>query len=284
MIEHDIAWTASDEAVLYNSINHRANADIPKRYHEHDKYFPRRYGKHGKEIVVFFRDHTLSDKIGFDYQKMSADDAVNDFIGNIERIRHEILERHGNDALSHACISVILDGENCWEYYERNGFEFLDKLYAALTSNPHIAPVTFSSYLSEVERAAIQPLHHIVAGSWIHGDFRIWAGHPEKNLAWDLIAAVWNLASADELRPDSPLAHAEGSDWFWWYGDDHVSGQKPLFDELFREHLRAAYVEHGLAIPSELYTPIAHQAGARGEQVSEYGSMHRAGGGAGPDL
>lgn len=274
MLQYGISWTASDEAVLFNSMNHRANADLPRQYGEFEKYFPRRYEKNGKGITIFFRDHMLSDKIGFDYQKMNADDAVYDFVSHIERIRHEIQYQFGNEVLSQACITVILDGENCWEYYERNGFAFLDKLYTSLATNPHIRTTTFSSYLKEC--APSRSLHHIVAGSWIHGDFRIWAGHAEKNQAWDLLSDAWGLAAAEESRTDSPLAKAEGSDWFWWYGDDHTSKQKSVFDELFREHLREVYAAHNAPIPKQLYISIPEQVGTASKAESHYSAMHRA--------
>ncbi len=54
-------------------------------------------------------------------------------------------------------------------------------------------------------------------------------------------------------RAYEELLIAEGSDWFWWYGDDHSSAQDKEFDELFRRHLRNAYEALGLEPPAELH-------------------------------
>jgi hypothetical protein len=46
---------------------------------------------------------------------------------------------------------------------------------------------------------------------------------------------------------------AEGSDWFWWYGDDHSSEHDLEFDELFRRHVRNVYRALEKPIPEELF-------------------------------
>ncbi len=46
---------------------------------------------------------------------------------------------------------------------------------------------------------------------------------------------------------------AEGSDWFWWYGDDHSSPHDDEFDSLFRTHLRNAYRRLQVPVPDELF-------------------------------
>ena len=133
------AWTATDEAVLGNSIGgtptQAGNITIKP---EHAKYFPWLAKTSEGEITIFFRDHGLSDNIGFTYQTWNADDAVKHFIGDIQNIRSSLVDAYGEDILREACISVILDGENCWEFYSRNGFDFLGTLYSALTNTPEI--------------------------------------------------------------------------------------------------------------------------------------------------
>jgi hypothetical protein len=52
------------------------------------------------------------------------------------------------------------------------------------------------------------------------------------------------------------LLAAEGSDWFWWFGDDFETEQSTQFDELFRAHLIAAYEAAGHPVPDEMYAPI----------------------------
>jgi hypothetical protein len=52
---------------------------------------------------------------------------------------------------------------------------------------------------------------------------------------------------------------AEGSDWFWWFGDDHSSAQDALFDYLFRKHLQNVYILLGDTPPPELGRPISRK-------------------------
>jgi hypothetical protein len=49
---------------------------------------------------------------------------------------------------------------------------------------------------------------------------------------------------------------AEGSDWYWWFGDDHSSAQDALFDELFRKHLQNVYARLDTQPPNVLKHPI----------------------------
>jgi alpha-amylase/alpha-mannosidase (GH57 family) len=279
LMEENIEWTASDETVLLNSLVRSESDD--RAYGDLEKYFPRKFTGHGKEIIIFFRDHGLSDKIGFEYASWDARDAANDFVHECKRIRDSVLEKFGEDALKQACISVILDGENCWENYYENGKYFLNEFYNALTSTLEIETVTFSQAMGEIGKENIRSLSHVVAGSWVGGNFKIWIGDPEKNRAWDLLAvaaeALHNFPASDaDSREHYDDAHtsllkAEGSDWMWWYGDDNASAQKLIFDQLFRAHLIEVYVHLRLPVPEEL-----HQAIGGGKWTDRGGAMHRA--------
>ncbi len=276
-------WTATDEAVLANSIKGAStpigNITIKP---EHAKYVPWRANTEAGEITLFFRDHGLSDDIGFTYQTWDANDAVQHFIQNVLRIRSELVQNYGEDVLHRACISVILDGENCWEFYYNNGFEFLDRFYSALTSTQEIQTVTVSEAIGTFSADAFPQLTKISAGSWIQGNFHIWIGSPEDNAAWDMLYAA--KIALDEARTqqrgnieaaEEELMIAEGSDWCWWYGNDNFSEQKNLFDELFRTHLSTMYKLLGLSVPEELTKPI----GARFPSAApppQSGAMHRA--------
>jgi alpha-amylase/alpha-mannosidase (GH57 family) len=276
-------WTATDEAVLHNSINAftttAGNITIKA---EHAKYFPWRAETSDGEIVLFFRDHSLSDDIGFTYQTWDAGDAVEHFVQNILRIRSDLLTNYGEDVLHNACISVILDGENCWEYYYNNGFEFLDKLYSALGSTPEIQPVTFSDAISGSQHATLPHLTTLTAGSWIQGNFQIWIGHPEDNAAWyalyDAKAALDSARAENATGIDGAheeLMIAEGSDWCWWYGDEHFSVQQDIFDELYRMHLSEVYRKLDIPVPENLTRPISGRF-SNGSTVAKYGAMQRA--------
>jgi alpha-amylase/alpha-mannosidase (GH57 family) len=268
-----IKWTATDEAVLLKSLR-----DF--EYEELEKYFPRKYSSGENDITIFFRDHHLSDKIGFDYQSWKAEDAAADMIESIRDIRQAILDRYGEDALQNACIPIILDGENCWEYYEANGYNFLQALYKSLSAADDIQTVTFSEAIADIGSENIRPIDNITAGSWINGNFKIWIGHEEKNQAWELLAdaaKLFDLLEVDDAGfaqtkelAFRELLKAEGSDWFWWYGDDHHSHHKDIFDELFRLHLINFYTILGIKPPEELSIPIGNE-----QSTSQFSSMHR---------
>jgi hypothetical protein len=158
---------------------------------------------------------------------------------------------------------VILDGENAWEHYPNNGAEFLGRLYRGLTESGFLRTVTFSEFLELEPR--LEPLQAMVAGSWIYSCLTTWIGHPEKNAAWDALSGA-RLAFARSEREITDLKQresafrelmiAEGSDWFWWYGDDHQTENAVEFDSLFRSHVRNVYRRLGQAYPAGLDVPI----------------------------
>jgi len=260
MAESGVTWAATDEGILSASIG---GLGIGREA----LYQPYVFNNGGKDIALFFRDHTLSDLIGFTYSQWEEQKAVGDFIN---RLRH--IASSQQDA---AVVTVILDGENAWEYYPDNGYHFLKGLYEALSVSHEIHSATCSEILvnSEARR-----LHHIHPGSWINSNYGIWIGHPEENRAWELIAKARDAAVRNSPRVAELLANgvtdlaaiqdktdaaicrdlfaAQGSDWFWWYGDDHFTSHGEQFDLLFRRHLMNIYRSLELEIPAELYEPI----------------------------
>ena len=243
-----LRWMASDEGVLWSSLP-------PDGRKRGALYRPWRLETAGGEMALFFRDHELSDRIGFVYHHWGAEDAVSDFLGRVRRIGRE---REGPEP---PVVSVILDGENCWEQYADDGGPFLEALYGALETAGDIVTRTPSQVL-DAERP-IEALPTLHSGSWINADFRIWIGHPEKNRAWDLLSRARRaLVESGAKLATHPAAWesldaAEGSDWFWWYGDDHYTPDKAIFDALFREHLMAAYEGASLPVPGWLRVPVA---------------------------
>ena len=241
-----VAWMASDEGVLWRSLPHgeRSRATLHR---------PWRLATPAGEIALLFRDHELSDRIGFVYQRWDPVQAADDFVVRVKRIGEE----HGGDAPP--LVSVILDGENCWEHYADDGGPFLEALYGRLESESGVRMVTPGHALEGRDMARLETLH---SGSWIDADFRIWIGHAEKNRAWDLIArtrrAMVSAGSDRERHPEAwrALDSAEGSDWFWWFGDDHETADRAIFDRLFREHLQTACERAASIPPGELRVPI----------------------------
>jgi alpha-amylase/alpha-mannosidase (GH57 family) len=161
---------------------------------------------------------------------------------------------------------VILDGENCWEYYPYNGFYFLDALYGELEKHPYVRTTTFAA-----AAAPTPELPHLVAGSWVYGDFTTWIGSPEKNRAWDLLVAAkrafdlvvsgGRLTDAERAAAERQLANCEGSDWFWWMGDYNPAHAVTAFDRLYRANLAFLYRLLKLPAPAALAEPVSRGTG-----------------------
>lgn len=246
---HEFQWTASGEAVLCHSL---------EQTHLESDALHRPYRLQDQGPACFFRDDTLSDCIGFIYKDWHGDDAVSDFIARLEHI--------ASQGDSGRVVSVILDGENPWEHYPDNGFHFVPALYQALSAHPGLRLTTFAEVLSDPE-VEVRPLTHLVAGSWVHGDFDTWIGDPDKNRAWDLLCAAKAACDARLPAIDDPdqqaaisrqLAICEGSDWYWWPGDYNPDTAVFEFDHLFRQHLRALYGLLDVTPPPALQQPFSH--------------------------
>ncbi len=243
-------WAATDNGVLARTLGQEANSRIT--------YQPYRWEQEGHSIHTIFRDHELSDLVGFSYSKMPADAAVAHFLGFV-RERCEPILASGRDALA----PVILDGENAWEYYDRNGRPFLRQLYAAISADPRMEAVTVTEAL---ERVPSEPLGHIFPGSWINANFDVWIGAEEDNRAWDMLlraresyeatVAAGRVSEENRALAFEELMIAEGSDWCWWYGPEHYSENRAEFDHLYRSHLSNVYRALGLPAPEELSRPI----------------------------
>jgi len=272
MAEHGVKWAATGQAVLANSLIKSGQNAVD----QHDYlYQPYRVTNGQDDILCFFRDDNLSDKIGFEYAKMHASDAVKDFINHLETIRN-------HNPKKPKVVSVILDGENAWEYYPYNGYYFLKELYEALADHPHITMSTFNDILEliksdQLPKANVLP--KIAAGSWVYGTFSTWIGSVDKNAAWDLLcdakkvydAIIHTLEIDKQTACERQLAICEGSDWFWWFGDYNATESVKSFDQLYRRNLINLYELLGQEIPSELYKEISQG----GEDSENAGTMRR---------
>ncbi len=257
-----IEWMATDEGVLGRSLDYnfaRYDSDHLQADGAERLYNIYRYERDGTRMHLVFRDHRLSDLIGFVYSGMPAQDAANHLIKNIKDSAQPVLDR-GKDAV----ISIILDGENAWEYYPQSGREFLRRFYDALQQDEQIEPVTVSEAIARHDESAFGQLHRLVPGSWIDANFNVWIGAPEDNRAWDLLAEARDyydrhshrVTEAQRQLAWEELLIAEGSDWNWWYGPEHHSANDRDFDELYRKHLSNVYHALEGVPPEELSTPI----------------------------
>ena len=249
-------WSASGESVLRHSLARAKIAPLPCIH------VP--YQVEGSGITTFFRDDGLSDLIGFSYADWQADDAVNNLVHHLENIAKACT---GN---TNRVVSIIMDGENAWEYYPENGYYFLTALYRQLANHPSLILTTFSEALSGGYEPVTLPA--LVAGSWVYGTFSTWIGSRDKNRAWDLLCDAklvfdrmvsnGQLAGERLQRACRQLAICEGSDWFWWFGDYNPAESVRDFDRLYRLQLAHLYKIIGADVPDELSQIISHGGGA----------------------
>jgi len=256
-----VQWMATDEGVLGRSLGVNFSSDGHGHLDAESAqrlYTVYRYENAETRMNLLFRDHTISDLIGFVYSGMPPQEAANNLIQKIKESAQPVVSK-GKDAV----VSIILDGENAWEYYAQSGREFLRRFYEGLQSDSAIEAVTVSEAIARHKN--VTPLKSLVPGSWIGANFNVWIGAPEDNKAWDYLYHARNFyaqASPDATEKQRKLAFeeiliAEGSDWNWWYGPEHHSANDRDFDELYRKHLSNVYQALGGTPPDYLAQPIS---------------------------
>ena len=226
-------WLLSDQGVLQRS------------HHVHTPGRPRLGGwSLGEEMVGFFRDTDLSDRIGFRYAQRDPVEAADDFV-------HAVASRGAG------LVVVALDGENPWETYADAGGAFRRALYRRIEDG-RLHASTFDEAAEEPPVGRVEQLH---TGSWIGANFQIWIGQPADHDAWRALAELRQaVATASPAQQREAMRHvlaAEGSDWTWWYGDDFHTEWEGAFDALYRAHLRAGWHAIGRSPPASLDRPIA---------------------------
>ena len=254
--EFDFEWTASGEGVWRNSMQ-LSEHDLDKVHSKRALFHP--HVLKGYKPKLFFRDDGLTDLIGFEYSKMNSVDAANDLVNHLVNIADFL----GDSANRHV-VSIILDGENAWEYYPHNGYYFLNHLYKTLSDHHLVRATTFSQL---TDRTKTHELESLCAGSWVYGSFSTWIGEPDKNRAWDRLVeakqaydevlAKGKLSKKAIEQATRQLAICEGSDWFWWFGEVNSSESVNDFDQLFRVQLKNLYKLLKLQPPDNLDEPLS---------------------------
>jgi alpha-amylase/alpha-mannosidase (GH57 family) len=273
LAEQGLQWTASGESVLLNSLR---KSGMPVEPRHEVLYRPYRIGS-AAGPACFFRDDHLSDLIGFEYKGWHGSDAAAHFVQQLEAIAASA------PADAAPVVSVILDGENAWEFYPYNAFYFFRELYAALQTHASIRTTTFAAVLGDAQTQKLsRTLPEMVTGSWVYGNLSTWIGSPDKNRAWellisakqsyDLVLASGRLSAQETAAAQAQLAVCEGSDWFWWFGDYNPRDSVVAFDRLFRAYLANLYRLLKLPPPPQLAEPIS--LGALNVQTD--GAMRRA--------
>jgi alpha-amylase/alpha-mannosidase (GH57 family) len=266
--EEGFQWFGTDEGVLGRTLNagfFRDAKGVPANAER--LYKPLRVQLAGKSITGLFRDHHLSDLIGFVYSRMNGKDAAADLHGRLRELGERV---HTSQPLT---ICLFLDGENAWEYYPGNGREFLREFYGRIQADQDFRALTASEAIAAA--GDIPTSTGIFPASWINANFDVWIGHSEDVAAWELL---WDAREAygravdarKQGREGAPaetalkeaqesLLAAEGSDWCWWYGPEHSTANDAEFDALYRKHLTAVYLSLGQVAPQELAKPIKRQ-------------------------
>ncbi len=255
MRAHGFQWTASGERVCVNTLAAQGDQTSREQY----LYTPYAVQAGAGPIACFFRDDDLSDRIGFVYAPWRANDAIDDLVGALEAIAA------AQPPGAAPVVTIILDGENAWEHYEDNAFEFLNALYDRLSEQPGMRLTTFSDHLSS--KPQMPALEGVVAGSWVYGSFDTWIGDPDKNRGWDLLVEAkraydttlesGRLTPAARAAAEMILRRCESSDWFWWFGGYNPPAPVRDFEQLFRRHLSDLYAALGESAPPELDTAVS---------------------------
>lgn len=245
--ENGVKWANTDEQLLKKTRPGKNRAELV--------YHPYRF--QDTDLKLVFRDQEISDIISFNYSQLDAETAVADFIRRLDAIKKQ-LDRLGR---ARGLVLIALDGENPWESFPESGREFLNLLFEKLAAEPGVKTTNLAQALKNYEP---EPLYHLAPGTWIKGNFEIWIGHPEENQAWEYLNLVRRDAEEMFKSAQGPalelakneLYAAEGSDWFWWYGDDFYSEIDTEFDNIFRTHLKNVYLALGKAPPLLLEEPV----------------------------
>ncbi|HOB86893.1 MAG TPA: glycoside hydrolase family 57 protein [Bacillota bacterium] len=253
------AWTISDEQVLARSLDveivrdgygHVLNGDV--------LYRPYQVKAEGGEITMIFRDHHLSDRIGFEYQHFPPEEAAADLVHRLNRI-WENLQWSPQEHL----VTISLDGENAWEWYQGDKGPFLHSLYRRLSGEKHLRCVTVSEYLAKYPPQ--RQISRLFTGSWVDHSLARWIGTGGKNALWNQLAEARQAIESYRKRPDADpgkleqalrnIYIAEGSDYPWWIDSMPYYLSVP-FEALFRKHLANVYRALGLNAPSYLGQPL----------------------------
>ena len=246
MRKYGIRYITTDSNILARTFSRSAE---PARLAPEQKYKPYSFPTQNGELAIFARDQQLSDCIGFQYGGMEPAEAVEDFVSRLYRIDDSLPD----DNYPYVVV-ITMDGENAWEYYPRNGRLFFEKLYGRLAEDHRIRTTTFSEHLERTKE--LGDLDWIYPGSWIQSDFHYWIGDPVKNAAWDRLHRTLQQAQRHQddggtlsEQAEQALLQAEGSDWFWWYGNPNHSVYDYIFDQLFCDALRRVHTEIEAELP-----------------------------------
>lgn len=263
-----VKWTVADEGILANSIHKEFTRDFEGNLENPFDLCLNYKLNDGSKTNIIFADSFFANLVGFGYGNYEGEIAANDFYEKIKTIQNKL---EGSPKEEHL-LTIAMDGENCWESYANDGDEFLNTLYSLIENDSTLETVLVSDFLEKSEPAVLENLS---SGSWINRNFDLWIGEPTKNVAWLYLDKTRNIyeetkeamlknakgkAKKEALeildKAKQEIFIAQGSDWFWWYGEPNESGNDHIFDYLFRTHLKNVYKILNLPHPNYLDVPL----------------------------
>jgi alpha-amylase/alpha-mannosidase (GH57 family) len=268
-----IKWVVLDEALLCKSAgvgiyrDHHGNLNNPEVLCQ-----PYKLAVGDHEISIVFREVVTSNEIGFSYGHRDPQEAATALYMRLKHIQQKLFhwDREG-------MVAIALDGENCWETYLEDGGPFLRELYERISTDSTLNVCTVSEYIEK--NPPTTQLNNIHSGSWINADYHIWIGDPIKNRAWDLLGDTRNFLVRQlktkkypqdvQERAWEEIYTAEGSDWFWWFGQPNNSAHDDMFDEQFRLRLQNVYKLLGEPYPEVLDISVYEQVAPPVVEVEE---------------
>jgi alpha-amylase/alpha-mannosidase (GH57 family) len=263
--EEGFQWFGTDEGVLGRTLNvgfFRDANGIPANADRLYQPWRLQFANPNTGITGLFRDHHLSDLVGFVYSRMDSVAAAADLHARLRQLGESVKTKQP------LTVCLFLDGENAWEYYPGNGRRFLREFYKRISDDNDFRALTASETIAAAGELPTTP--GIFPASWINANFDVWIGHQEDVTSWDLL---WDAREAYARAVDAQakgrgptpeglkaaqesLLAAEGSDWCWWFGPEHSTANDAEFDALYRKHLTGVYLALGQVAPEELAKPI----------------------------
>ncbi|MBR2068769.1 MAG: hypothetical protein IJ877_03300 [Candidatus Gastranaerophilales bacterium] len=262
-------WSVLDEGILSKSLKKEFIRDFEGNLENPYNLNINYKTKNKNPLNLLFADSFFANLLNFGYGNYDYKIAANDMYEKIKTIQSKLQ----NSPRENHILTIALDGENCWETYLNDGSEFLDTLYGLICSDDTLQTVTVSDF---IDNNPPEILDNLKPGSWINRNFDLWIGEGTKNIAWLYLSQAhkdWekyknSVFTDDKSREEKlkikdkirlayqELLIAQGSDWYWWYGEPNESKNDDVFDYLFRRHLMNVYEILGLNVPECLLSPL----------------------------
>ena len=232
--EEAFNWVATDEGILFKTLTSEYVTYDMIKNQRHLIYSPYNF----RGVNMLFRDRNFADMMSFTYQ--GWEDPVfasNDLLEHFKKTHYFL-----KGVLKERVITIVMDGENAWEYYDNNGVEFLETIYSNIEKSTILETDLPSRFLPHLK---IKHLERLSSGSWINNDFGVWVGNAKNNHYWEVMCRIKEMIDQPNVPADKKAKAMEyfhlleGSDWYWWNTfEDYVGEFKNIFsgyvEEIFK--------------------------------------------------